>query len=1335
MTVRVSGPIGTIDNASNAIHAAIDDGSMQRLIREINPDSTMTVLGVVTGRTTTTTTPTPSPLRPQPTPEEFAEGTATPTATPTANDTANSDPFIHGGSDPSGISNVAKGALVALGTAVSLIACAVVVCMVRQWYRPKEDREPPSTIHIGRGVSLSGDNEEMYLSDIDVEMGGDDSVVRARRRQREQQQQQQQQQRRANQYHRVSSGSDSFLDPLDPNLYATARTANPGEMNPGRNGLESGSIPWHNDKATDTDTASESTTLYVDSSLDASRRKENAYDKSMAVGVAVGVIAGARIKQWEDTGDPLGTSDMERNGDVPKERVLASKTAQFSTTANHSNGRDLLTDSPDVWTQRNLDPPEHLVQASETAQFDPTADHTRDVVPMELAGAIAVSNGLTSEGNSDSSTDSSFDEESSSAGDSTSSSSSSGSSSTEDLATGITNYDPKTAEIAIASATMIGVVVGLSRQEDERYDSNSIESDDWGSFEAKPKATLIKSIADNSCNVSASKSIPESTRSPYQQPMLELSPAEAAAEVPPQSSFSDTESSYDDAHASEDEESIADIIKSSKVETVSPVPDVDAINTMHALRRGELPKDQGIRESSAAEREAMASSERQVSSLDQEAYMAGETSPDDAVFSLAGPAVAWPTFTDDASSKSASEWAFSSVNADPNPVPGAVIAATGIVGDLPLTYSDSEGSSRPSATSPAAAAAIAKTPFSDDATSNSDSSGALDGIFLSANADAHPQPGAVITSTGIVGDLPWTNSDSEGSSGPSTTSTAEAASVAGTLFSDDVSSNSDSSSPSEDSNPLPGAAITSTGIVGGMPWTNSGSEGSSGPPTTNRAAGAAVAENFCSSSVATSSESSSASEGDYSSASTDPNPQPGAVMTSTGIVGDLPWTNSDSDGSAGPFATSPTGAAAVAGTSFWDDASSSSDSSSASEGVSSIVSADPSLLPGGAIATTGIVGDSPSPDSDSDDMHSHGSDSEFAPAPFPHNDFVSDFNSRQVDAGSTMPESLGVSLIDLNGRQDLSRAPLPIEDSILDLTTRQSLHASSEIMFAPMPEPDSFSDLQTRQPSSTHSRASAQHSVAAVPFEESGEGSNTSFITDSGSNLQDTFCQSDSSLVRFQQRRSHRLSAFSTSMRANSTARRKTTVDPALTRSYDRNDLRSSMPPPKLSGLLDVRMRSLREHIEQDDKSDSSYFDSMVGSTNDVDTTDKEKTAAIQGALQVAAFESAMGRVSMKTDGAVADDAAVADLNRLEGGRATEDDWQATPLPNQRLAEEVIGGLIADTFASEHYRSDERLVWALSRSLSRLAAADRMGELSLPPGIVHGSSSSSDGGDPTNNDL
>ncbi|KAI2505233.1 hypothetical protein MHU86_9229 [Fragilaria crotonensis] len=447
------------------------------------------------------------------------------------------------------MSSVAIGALVVLGTAVFLIGCAIVVRMVRHSYRQKQDREaaPPTIIHARRGASFSedDDNDEMMnLNDGDVELGRDVSEdSRARRRRHEKLQQ------RAIKYRSVSSGSDSFIDPLDPYLYSTSAH----EM-----------YPWHNNgKTTDTETTSESTPLYVDSSIHASPYEENIYDGRMALGVAVGIIAEDRFEQFEDTGDPLDTSYMERNDDAPKELVLASETAQFDP--DHSDGSDLSTDSADIWAER-------------------------------LAAAIAVSNGMASDANSDTSTDSSSDEESSSsAGDSTSSSSSSGSSSTEDLATGITNYDPKTAEVAIASATMIGVVVGLSRSEDERYNSD----DEWDTSETNaiavsssgaPNATLITTNATNSFNASASNGRPDSARSSQQEPMVELLPAVAAANVPAMASFSDSESSYDEGQTSDDEESVADIIVPSNIDAASPVTDVNAINTMYVLRPDDLPR-------------------------------------------------------------------------------------------------------------------------------------------------------------------------------------------------------------------------------------------------------------------------------------------------------------------------------------------------------------------------------------------------------------------------------------------------------------------------------------------------------------------------------------------------------------------------------------------------------------------------------------------------------------------------------------------------------------------------------------------------------------------------
>ncbi|KAI2511430.1 hypothetical protein MHU86_3041 [Fragilaria crotonensis] len=683
VTIRVSVPNGTsIEDASIAINDAIEDGYLQRLIAEINPDSTTTVLGVVpseTGPSTNAPTLSPSPSKQPP---EKGDGTITPTTTSTTNnDTANSDPFISGASDPGGMSSVAIGALVVLGTAVFLIGCAIVVRMVRHSYRQKQDREaaPPTIIHARRGASFSeDDNDEMMnLNDGDVELGRDVSEdSRARRRRHEKLQQ------RAIKYRSVSSGSDSFIDPLDPYLYSTSAH----EM-----------YPWHNNgKTTDTETTSESTPLYVDSSIHASPYEENIYDGRMALGVAVGIIAEDRFEQFEDTGDPLDTSYMERNDDAPKELVLASETAQFHP--DHSDGSDLSTDSADIWAERKMSSPEQLIQASETAQFDPTADHSREILPKGLAAAIAVSNGMASDANSDTSTDSSSDEESSSsAGDSTSSSSSSGSSSTEDLATGITNYDPKTAEVAIASATMIGVVVGLSRSEDERYNSD----DEWDTSETNaiavsssgaPNATLITTNATNSFNASASHGIPDSTRSSQQEPMVELLPAVAAAYVPAMASFSDSESSYNEGQTSDDEESVADIIVPSNIDAASPVTDVNAINTMYVLRPDDLPREQGIRESkaigvgdasvseTAAEVENFMSSEIQISSPDRDTSMSGERGLDGGMMLLAAPVVAGTYFSGDASSRGASEGDISNVTTDRNPLPGAVVAAGGISG-------------------------------------------------------------------------------------------------------------------------------------------------------------------------------------------------------------------------------------------------------------------------------------------------------------------------------------------------------------------------------------------------------------------------------------------------------------------------------------------------------------------------------------------------------------------------------------------------------------------------------------------------------------------------------
>ncbi|KAI2505234.1 hypothetical protein MHU86_9230 [Fragilaria crotonensis] len=70
VTIRVSVPNGTsIEDASIAINDAIEDGYLQRLIAEINPDSTTTVLGVVpseTGPSTNAPTLSPSPSKQPP---------------------------------------------------------------------------------------------------------------------------------------------------------------------------------------------------------------------------------------------------------------------------------------------------------------------------------------------------------------------------------------------------------------------------------------------------------------------------------------------------------------------------------------------------------------------------------------------------------------------------------------------------------------------------------------------------------------------------------------------------------------------------------------------------------------------------------------------------------------------------------------------------------------------------------------------------------------------------------------------------------------------------------------------------------------------------------------------------------------------------------------------------------------------------------------------------------------------------------------------------------------------------------------------------------------------
>lgn len=118
--------------------------------------------------------------------------------------------------------------------------------------------------------------------------------------------------------------------------------------------------------------------------------------------------------------------------------MQASEIAQFNPAAHHSDESDLS--EQDVGSQ------EQLVQASETVQFNPAADHSNESVSRVFAAAIAASRGRESGGNSDTSTDTSSEEVSSTDGDSTSSSSTLDSSSTEELATGITNYDPRSAE-------------------------------------------------------------------------------------------------------------------------------------------------------------------------------------------------------------------------------------------------------------------------------------------------------------------------------------------------------------------------------------------------------------------------------------------------------------------------------------------------------------------------------------------------------------------------------------------------------------------------------------------------------------------------------------------------------------------------------------------------------------------------------------------------------------------------------------------------------------------------------------------------------------------------
>ena len=996
--------------------------------------------------------------------------------------------------------------------------------------------------------------------------------------------------------------------------------------------------------------------------------------------------------------------------------MQASKIAQFNPAAHHSDESDS--------SERDVGSQEQLVQASETAHFDPAADHSDESVSRVFAAAIATSRGQESGGNSDTSTDTSSEEVSSTDGDSTSSSSTSDSSSTEELATGITNYDPRSAEIAIASATMVGVVVGLSRNEDDGYDSDSIvsfESDHSqisgtaATANIVPYGPSITPMTVNSREASSSGNIPESTPNSRQEPMVEHSLATIVAGSPLLVSLINEEASLDEDQMSDDETSVAHISVS---QNLAQALVYNCIDGEGMPRTNTEPVGGGVASVETAETEVLVPS-------DQDALSSHERGPD----------VRPLDSTTAANSCAAAASSSAVVSAVKHDVGDHDSELSGRLhrGEEDVSHGmdreESVGETDAQVVGLPVLATKAAAPFAETVTSFSDDSFSSGGSSRSSEGDSSTGLSWIISSTGIVGDLPSPASDSDDTESHESDSEL-ATGIVGAFPSPDSDSDDVDSHESE-SEQAPES-------IGDLPSQDRISDDTDAMVSGSVRESSGIVQDSMSLNGADSHESESKlaieSAGNVPSQDSDGDDNDSHVAEkdlATGIVGDVSSRDSDDD-----------------------DADSAGDSPS--------TGSDDDDYDTDSFASEGEVvsdGDLRLPNKGSDDSDSHSSEDELVPAPCPHHDSVSDFNSRQQAAfsarSSETSEALGASLIQLNGFRDLAHPPFPVDDSISDFTTRQDSLASSQVWNAPLPAQDSVSDIQTRQPTSALTNAAGESSLSATTFEDHVEVSNTSFVAVSGpDHLKDVDHQS--SLLRFQQSRtSQRLSAVSNSMRTFSVARRKTIADPAMTRTYAKSDLRASMPPPELTGVLGVDrvcMRALHEHHahddnsgDDDDKSESSYFDSEDGSTSHVDVAG-QKVTTIQDDFNAAVAASAKGRSSVEADHVIADFIAAAQRNNQSQGTSATPHVVNTNGPIQanksilaggqeeELDQDDIWGYIADAAAAplEQDRSEEALLWALSRSLKRLATADRMGELALPPGmeqVLSSSSSSSSSSD------
>ena len=1036
--VRLSLPANIPDLRGRLDAAIDDDGGLQRLVNEINPQSRLTILGTVE-----------EPTSLPPSPPSVAPETTTP-----------EEPSIGGGEGDSGsFSSVAIAGLVVLGAAAFALAAGYAFYKLRQHHEAQDlagsggGKDGNDYVDQPHGESLREKSNRFF-----------DNIGRVK--------------------------SNRFVDNIGRVKQRSPKGPSEGYGNPLMQPIAEQQI-------------------YPTSFGDESPSPSNNH---VAIGIgaaAVAEIVAVALRNKEFSDD----SSSDHSSDQSVTREMENQ-LDFNESGTASDQSENIMDSSEKW-----------VQASETAQFNPTADPSDVGVAMTLAAANASPRRQLSVVSSGSSTDTSSDEESISDDESTSSSGSSSSSSTEELATGITNYDPRTAETAIASAAMVGALVRVPVSDDydpsSDADSNGSESDD---------------ATGNGVEVSAKTA--------------------QTADLDPNTVSVDMTAAYDS------DESLS-------------------VDSRPKLSSNEDQDVEGLAVASSAIADATLA---MVASIDDDSF----NNP------------------------------FSSVSNENSS------ASDGSVEDIPaatlnrhLDATRTAPFTSTTTTDVGENLSIASTEDIPRPTTNHDS-------------NANKVAGVVLGSAAIVGTV------------------TVLASAGDDDLSRDRGSSSDYSSDTNDSRPLSGVVVSSTGVVGDLPPVDSMTDDSD----------------------------SSESDSEFVRV---PFPRNDSI--------------SDYDNRQLEFARAPPPK--------WDSISDLQTRQEpacaaplpARDSISDLQTRQ-APLPAHSSKPLGLSPLSPlSPLKENEDFEKSAEPA--CATPLPARDSISDLQTRQTPLPAHSSKPLGLSPL----------SPLsPLEEN-------EEFGKSAELALAPLPDQDYVSSLQTRQsPSSASGSAASRQSLSSAsgsaasrqsPSSASGSAASDGFrfsrkfsptkaLIDeheelphesreigSARSYSSSTPEGDSSKSS-----SKRLSAVSSSMRSMSVSRRKTLSDPKTVQTYEKNDLRMSMPAPALDEYLTPYMTPLSEKLGNDDATqsshESSYFDSVASKTSNPDV---KEHVVVEDAE----------KIEMKTE--------------RRPNQAAEDMW----------------GAIAEAAGAN---KEETPQWAIVESLGRLSMADRSGELIFPPGTVSSSSSS-----------